>query len=170
MQTPGRGDAALRRHRVSRPGASYFLTLCTDQRTPGLTAPAIARALRDECQAIERDAHWRQRAAVIMPDHLHVLVCLTGRLEISRCVARLKTKTKLVLNAARLVWQTNFYEHRLRAGDPVEAVVRYIFLNPDHAALVPPGETYPHFWLGESESAWFTPTTDIGRPFPEWLR
>jgi hypothetical protein len=67
-------------------------------------------------------------------------------------------------------WQGNFYEHRLRPDEPVEMVVRYIFLNPWRAGLAAGGSAYPWFWLGEEEKKWFQPITDDGKPFPEWLR
>ncbi len=57
MHTPGRGDGALRRYRVSLPGTSYFLTLCTENRTAGLTRENVAAAVRAEISAIESDGH-----------------------------------------------------------------------------------------------------------------
>jgi REP element-mobilizing transposase RayT len=170
MHTPGRGEGALRRHRASVPGSSYFLTLCVDRAGTALLDGEIATAIQREINAIESDGHWRIRAAVIMPDHLHLLIHLTGELPLPRCVARLKSKTRPSLTQHGLGWQTNFYEHRLRPDEPVEGVVRYIFLNPYRACLVSAGKSYPWFWLGSHESAWFTPTTSDGKPFPDWLR
>jgi REP element-mobilizing transposase RayT len=170
MHTPGRGDGALRRFRVALPETSYFLTFCTAGRAHGLTAVALATALRGEVSAIEADGHWVLRAGVFMPNHLHLLVRVVGRLPIARCVARFKTKTRSALLAHELGWQPNFYEHRLRPDDRVEDVVGYIFLNPYHGGVVSPGAAYPWFWLGVEEDVWFSPGTDHGRPFPEWLR
>jgi putative transposase len=170
MHTRGHGEGALRRHRVSLPEASYFVTLCTEHRKPSLTQPVIADAIRAELSAIEDDGHWKQRGGVLMPDHLHLFVCLSGQLPIARCVARLKAKTKQALQAAHLSWQGNFYEHRLRPNDSVEEVLRYLFLNPYRGIRVPAAETYPWFWLGADEAAWFLPGSDQGRPFPEWLQ
>ena len=170
MHTPGRGDGALRRYRVSLPETSFFLTLCTEARIEGLTRDNIATAIRTELSAIESDGHWIQRAGVLKPDHLHVLVRLTGELPIARCVARLKSKTRQLLLVHRIFWQPNFYEHRLRPDDSVEDVVRYIFLNPFRPGVAASNSNYRWFWLGAEEAAWFTPGTDNGKPFPEWLR
>lgn len=104
-----------------------------------------------------------------MPDHLHLLAELTGDLPISRCIARLKTKTRPNLLNQGISWQGNFYEHRLRPEEPSRLVIRYLFLNPARAELVHASESYPWFWLGAEENAWFRPTTDAGMPFPEWL-
>lgn len=170
MHTPGRGEGALRRFRVSLPETCYFLTLCTEGRSEGLTRDDVASDIRAEITAIENDGRWVQRAGVIMTDHVHLLVRLTGKLSIARCVARLKTKTRTVLFASDLSWQTNFFEHRLRDGDLVEDVLRYIFLNPYRGGLAKIDVPYRWFWLSKEDETRFKPATDDGLPFPEWLQ
>jgi len=135
-----------------------------------LHTPHIAPALHNEITAIESSGHWQLRGAVVMPDHLHLFVRVIGLLEISRCVARLKSKTKHSLNANDLRWQGNFYEHRLRADDSVESVLRYLHLNPYRENLVLITETWPWFWLGKEEADWFVPLLDDSKPFPEWMQ
>jgi REP element-mobilizing transposase RayT len=170
MHTPGRGEGALRRHRVSISGTSYFLTISIEGADANRLDENIAFPIRREIGSIESDAHWQVRAAAIMPDHTHLLVQLTGLLPLSRCVARLKSKTRPNLSALGVHWQRNFYEHRLRPDDSTEAVLRYIFLNPHRANLGSPDRSYPWFWLGEEERSWFMPLTLENNPFPEWLR
>lgn len=150
--------------------ASYFVTLCTRARQTLLDQPTIADAVIDECRAIETAGHWNCRAGVIMPEHIHLLVRITGHLPISRCIARLKAKTNPRLLARGGSWQGNFYEHRLRPDDSVHDVVRYMFLNPYRRRLLEIGDTYRWFWLGHEDANRFVPTTDKGRPFPEWLK
>lgn len=150
-------------------GASYFLTLCTRDRRLGLNQPAVADAIREQLQAFVTDGSLELRAWVVMPDHLHLFFRVTGRLEVGQIVGRLKAKTRPTLSATALGWQGNFYEHRLRADDKVEDVLRYLFLNPYRAKLLRPTETYPHFGLGAADAAWFLPTLDADRPYPEWL-
>ena len=166
---PDHGYEALRRLRMSRSNTDYFLTICTNERRTGLTNPEVAHGLREEIEAIECAAHWTIRGAVIMPDHLHLLFTLHSGLPLGRAIARLKSKTKPALSTASIRWQGNYYEHRLREGDPLEAVILYISLNPYRAGVIAPSENYPWFWLGRQETAWFKPQSDDGRPFPEWL-
>ncbi len=170
MQKQGRGDAALRRYRVSIPHTSYFLTLCTNQRAQGLHQPPVANALQSESRAMERDSHWQIRAGVIMPDHIHLFIRLATSLSLSRCVARFKSKTNAPLKSQGLAWQSNFYEHRLRPDESPETVIRYIHLNPYRSGIAKIDDIYPWFFLGENEKEWFQPETDQGRPYPEWLR
>ena len=130
----------------------------------------MAAAVRAEILNIEGIGYWTILGAVIMPDHLHLLLTLHDRQPLGRVIARLKSKSKPALAPVGLRWQGNYYEHRLHAEDSVEAVLLYIFLNPYRAELVPASGKYPLFWLGAEESTWFEPKLDIGKPFPEWLR
>lgn len=166
---PPRGYASLRRYRTTIPGVSYFLTLCTRGRSAGLNRAEIAGAIREQIDALERDTALVLQAAVIMPDHLHLLGIVTGQLTVGQLVGRIKAKTRASLLDAEMHWQGNFYEHRLRPDDPIEDVLRYLFLNPYGAELLAPNETYPWFWLGQKEAAWFRPTLDHQRPLPAWL-
>ncbi|MBI2516170.1 MAG: transposase [Opitutae bacterium] len=165
-----RGHEALRRHRISLSGATYFLTLCTQERKPRLTCDPVAGAIRTEVADIETSGHWTPRGAVIMPDHFHVLVTLGRTLPLGQVIARFKTKTRAALAGVGARWQDNYYEHRLRPDEPVENVLHYLYLNPYRNRLLPAHEVYPLFWLGAEEANWFTPLLDDGRPFAEWLR
>jgi putative transposase len=145
-ELPGYG--ALRHHRSSIPGATYFITLATHDRKEGLNESHIASAIKEEISALEQDGTITQHAAVIMPDHMHLLMTNLGRLKVGQVVARTKVKTRSSMMASGLRWQGNYYEHRMREVDQLEEVVRYIFLNPYRAELISQNGVYPHFWLG----------------------
>lgn len=170
MHRVGHGDEALRRHRVSIPGATYFATLCTANRGCGLTAALVAACIDNECHSLERDSRWELRCLVIMPDHLHVLVKTRAEANLSKCIARLKTKTRPALQSASLYWQSNFFEHRMRPDEPLEPVVRYMLLNPYRAHQLRENEQYRWFYLCPADAAWFDGTLDNGLPLPEWIR
>jgi len=140
-----------------------------DKTGPHLTSDA-RQAIRTEIDALERSGHWTIRGAVIMPDHLHLLANLGPSLTLSRCIARLKSKTKEALATSGTRWQDNYYEHRLRRHESASNVLQYIFLNPFRAGLLQSKEKYPWFWLGNEERAWFEPRLDDGQPWAEWLR
>lgn len=53
---PRKGHSALRRGRFSAVGATYFLTLCTEDKRPGLTNDSIAAEIHREFAAMEADA------------------------------------------------------------------------------------------------------------------
>jgi putative transposase len=169
MQPP-RGYVALRGHRYSAPQTCYFLTLCTRERRAGLTCDPVPSRITAELHAMEADDAITLRAWVIMPDHVHFFLRLHQRLTLGQVVGRLKAKTRSALLNGGIHWQGNYYEHRLRADDPVEEVIRYLYLNPYRANLVASDQPYPHFGIHADDHAWFRPLLDDDRPFPEWLQ
>jgi putative transposase len=167
---PARGYEAMRGHRVSIPGAAYFVTLCTRGRVAGLDKGFVAKAIRTELTAMDSELAFALRSWTIMPEHLHLFFNVTDRLTLGQIVGRLKAKTRSVLLGAGLAWQGNYYEHRLRPDDAVEDVLRYIYLNPYHAKLIQPSEAHAYFWLSETDAQWFVPSLNDNHPFPEWLK
>ena len=162
---------ALRRGRFSQPGATYFLTLCTENRVTGLTSPPIAERLLSESHAMTADTTWTLRSATIMPDHVHLLVTLGERLPIDKAVNRLKAKTSALLQAhtPALLWQRGFFDHKLRADEPLAAILHYIYLNPYRAQLCAPATIWPWFYCRAEEWTWFKDSLDAEFPYPEWL-
>ena len=175
MRDPTKGHAALRRGRVSIPRADYFLTVCTDEKRPGLTSPAVATAILTELRAMDADGTWQLRCAVVMPDHLHALAVLGERLTLGQSVGRLKSKTQASLravaanSAASLVWERDFYDHHVRPDEDRLALFRYIFLNPDRAGLCPTGDRWPWYYCCDADWSWFKGELNTERPYPEWL-
>jgi putative transposase len=162
------GPNALRRGRTSLPGANYFITACAIPREPVLratVATAILRALREP----ERQSIWRLRCGTIMPDHIHCLIELGSIHSLPRAVGRFKALTKTIMIRAAASWQENFYDHRLRPNESAEPVIRYIFMNPYAAGLIPADEKWPWFYCCHEDWTWFSGLTDSGQPYPEWL-
>jgi putative transposase len=166
---PEKGHAALRRGRVSTPNASYFLTICTSRRAAGLTDPHIGSSILGEMQAMQTVDVWSVRCAVIMPDHVHLLIKLGARLSLVKAVSRLKGKTSTVLRAAGLSWERGFFDHRLRADDGLLDVFLYVFLNPYRGNLCARTESWPWFHCHPEDWKWFRDYLNEERPPPEWL-
>ena len=166
---PTKGHAALRRGRFSSPGATYFLTLCTADKRVGLTTDSVPQAIHREIADMEADGTCTGRCHVIMPDHLHALIVLGERLSLARAVQRLKAKTSAVLHSAGLAWERGFFDHKLRADEPVDPIFRYIYLNPYRANLLPISERWPHYHCAAADWAWFSRQLDRDLPIPDWL-
>ena len=115
-------------------------------RRPGLHSPPVATAIRKSLDTLHVAGDFRLIAATVMPDHIHVLGTLGHRLALKSVIAKFKTLARSTLAAEHLVFQPNFYDHRLRHDDPKEAFARYIFLNPYRARLIPFDATWPHWW------------------------
>jgi len=166
---PHKGYRSLLRGRSSQSGSEYFLTFCTAHRQQGLDAEPIASAILAEIHRMETEGVWRSRCAVVMRDHIHLLVQLADKLTLGKAVARLKGKTSARLKAAGIPWQDGYYEHLMRPKEDRLPVFLYIYLNPYRAGLLPAGKIWPWFVCGEEDRAWFMPMLDQGLPAPDWL-
>lgn len=166
---PLRGHAALRRGRFSQAHADYFLTICTQARHDGLTAPSVARAILDEIHAMSADGAWAVQSAVVMPDHLHLLIALGERLALAKAVQRLKAKTSAALRSAGSSWERGFFDRQLRPDDDRLPIFLYIYLNPYRAGLLQKSAKWPHYYCRSEVWAWFRDMLDADRPYPEWL-
>jgi putative transposase len=163
------GPNALRRGRSSLPGANYFITACVDPHEPVLRA-TFADAILSALHEPETGSIWRMRCGTIMPDHIHCLIELGAIHSLPRALGRFKVLTKAIMIRTAASWQRNFYDHRLRPNESVEPVIRYIFMNPYASGLIQPGERWPWFYCAPEDWTWFNQLTDLGQPYPEWLR
>ena len=168
--TPGRGHEALRRGRWSKPGADYFLTFCTRERRPGLTSPELVAAILAQSQKLAVENTWQTRPAVIMPDHIHLLVTLAVDCELSTAVRLFKGRLAPMLSGEGLRWQHAYFDHRVRSAEDLLPIFLYIFLNLYRAGLVPSPQTWPGYFCSEEDWRWFGELTNASCPHPEWLR
>lgn len=99
--------------------------------------------MRREQQA----GHAQTLAFVVMPDHFHWLLLLSGSRSLSGCVNTVKSFSSRRINQ-RLsrhgpVWQTGFYDRAIRRDDDLLQVARYIIANPLRAGIVASVREYP---------------------------
>lgn len=166
---PGKGYQALRDGRHSQDGSVYFVTFCSAQRLVGLTKDSVGSVILAEIQEMDAEAVWTLRCAVIMPDHLHLLFRLGGKLSLGKAIARLKSKSSATLSAGGLRWQTGYFEHHMRPKEDPLPVFIYIFLNPYKAELLPVNKSWRWFICGKEDQDCFSAYLDKGLPEPAWL-
>ena len=82
---------------------------------------------------------------VVMPNHVHLLVCLLGDTELETQCRSWKTFTAREVNRhlgqKGRFWQEESFDHLVRSPEQFEAIQRYIADNPRKACL-PQGEFY----------------------------
>ena len=137
----------LQRGRNSRLGAYYAVTMALDRRATLFADPALARVAGAEiCNSPAETCAW-----VVMPDHVHWLLCLRSA-SLSRCVQAFKSRSARAMNAARgttgKIWQAGYYDHQLRSDEDLRQQARYIVANPLRRGLVAPIEDFPHWRCG----------------------
>jgi len=112
---------------------------CTlrDPRAAGIVANAIK--FGDQVDYIVE-------AYVIMPNHVHLLITLIGRLALSEIIQRLKSFTSHQINRTLSrsgnFWRPDYYDRYVRNPAHFASVVEYIKMNPVDAGLC----NHPHDW------------------------
>lgn len=151
MIKPSPGSRALRRGRYSSQDLVYSITKCTRERIPILIwngignqeSHPIAKCLRRLCD----ERVWRCLGYVLMPDHIHAVIQLEAG-DLSASVGRFAQLSTSLVNQARghkgPFWQTGFYDHALRADEPLHEHLHYMRNNPVRAGLVAHPEEWPY--------------------------
>jgi len=91
-------------------------------------------------------------AFVVMPDHFHWLLALSGRRSLSRTVKTMKSYSARRINSGRInsvtgrkgqLWQTGFRDRAFGREDDLARIASYIVANPLRAGLVDSMREYP---------------------------
>jgi LPPG:FO 2-phospho-L-lactate transferase len=166
---PEKGHRNLRKGRVSVPGASYFLTICTNDRQTGLATDELLTGVVDVNTQMDEECAWRLRVLTLMPDHLHAVVRLHEDAGLSQCLKTFKGRTAPLLRENGLRWQKGAFEHRIRPAERLGPVFHYIYMNPYRKNLIGGHQTWPYFYCSDEDWAWFQPMLNDNLPYPEWL-
>jgi putative transposase len=112
----------------------YFVTICVADRKPVLANREAFNAFKLASSKLE---HWRVLAAILMPDHLHVIVAPTkGReAKLGNFSAALKRWMREGLKAS-WKWQPGCFDRLLRSGESLHDKWLYVQENPVCAGLV----------------------------------
>jgi len=120
---------------------TYFLTICARDRTTRPLLP-IAPQLLDSIRHLHQLGKWWVRLALVMPDHVHLLMSCPASL--AGAIRAWKHWTTHHLGTE---WQRDFFEHRLRREESLREKADYILQNPVRAGLVSGWQDWPHFWI-----------------------
>jgi REP element-mobilizing transposase RayT len=130
-----------------------FITFCK------LTPPPFTHEARDtimQCCLKGNGTKFRLHAAVVMPDHVHLL--LTPLQDMDGWSIGLPAILKLIKGASARgvnkllrncgpVWQEESFDHVLRSQESLEQKLEYIRQNPVRRGLVKKPEDYPWLWI-----------------------
>ena len=146
---PGKHHHRLRKGRFSEIGQYYLLTTATQDRIPVFDHPEAASIVLSSLQWLERQGRIRLEAAVVMPDHLHVVAELCdGSLGMLMQSLKGYTARKInrLLDRKGNLWQPQYYDHAIRKDEVLEEVILYCLHNPVRAGLVSDFHKYPYWY------------------------
>ena len=136
----------LRKGRWSAKGQVYLITFVTKDRRPIFQEFRLARAL---ICCINTSPHVSTLAFVVMPDHVHWLICLDGDAPLSKAIKSAKAISARRINRLRKssgqTWQPGFHDYAIRREEDIRGVARYIVANPIRSKLVRSVREYPHW-------------------------
>jgi REP element-mobilizing transposase RayT len=121
-----------------------FITVCAFDR--GLNTfchPDIGKSILESISWRNQQQRWFCELAVLMPDHIHVIVQFRDEPKIDRAIHDWKG---WLAKTHGIRWQPDFFDHRLRKGESARAKGDYILENPVRAGLVRRAEDWPYFW------------------------
>jgi REP-associated tyrosine transposase len=120
----------------------YLVTLCVASREPVLANQQTLIALRNTAARLEQ---WKILAAVIMPDHLHLIITPANdrNANVGDCSAALKRWIRQELKAS-WHWQPGCFDRLLRNEDSPQNKWPYLQENPVRAGLVKCAQDWPY--------------------------
>jgi REP element-mobilizing transposase RayT len=150
---------------LQKAGAAVFVTFCTAGR---LVLPATARDLvLEHClreagvaRAPSPAKNWSPRihlyAAVIMPDHVHLLLSPLRDenawpfplVDILQCLKSTTAhRINKLLSISGPIWEEESFDHVLRSDESLMEKCEYIHQNPVKTGLFPKPEDYRWLWV-----------------------
>jgi REP element-mobilizing transposase RayT len=120
----------------------YFVTFCVVGRAKVLDNEEAFHAFKS---AVSRIRGWSVIAAILMPDHIHLLVAPPEAREakLRNVVGALKRWIREALNA-QWKWQSGSFDRLLRRDESAHEKWRYMEENPVCAGLVRQSQDWPY--------------------------
>ena len=132
----------------------YFITInCRERNRNQLTLPDVAEKLFETVRHRQEKFLWWPYLFLLMPDHLHALLSFPpSDKPIKLIVSKWKEWTAKEI---RIVWQDDFFEHRLRHDESRRQKADYILANPVRKGLVARAEDWPYVYFGDGNRPMF---------------
>jgi putative transposase len=132
----------------------YFLTINCRQRFANQLAIADrSERLFETVRHRQTQLLWWPHLLLLMPDHLHALMSFPPS---TRCFQSIVSKWKeWTAKQLGIVWQRDFFEHRLRREESRRNKADYILQNPVRKNLVERAEEWPFVYFAQGERPTF---------------
>jgi REP element-mobilizing transposase RayT len=143
---------------IQKDYSPHFITFATNRRR---TLPDWARAIVLSCCIHGHGKKYNLHAAVVMPDHVHLILTLLidpksnsifPLHKIPRSIKSFSARRINLRLGGRTLWQEESFDHVLRSSESLDAKVAYIVANPVRKGLVSVPEEYPWLWRKAAQS------------------
>jgi putative transposase len=127
---------------------TYFITASCWEKQRLLQSDRMAKLLMDLLFHYQGQKKYQLHEFVVMPDHFHALLTPLPPVTLERAIQFIKGgfsfRSKRELGLQGEVWQTSFYDHRVRDTNEYSRFRHYIHMNPVRRGLVPRPEEFPY--------------------------
>jgi REP element-mobilizing transposase RayT len=126
---------------------TFFITICAQDRGKNTFChPDPGQAVLDSIRFRNERKIWHCALAVLMPDHVHLILHFPDGASMSQAVGDWK---RYLTQNQGIAWQRNFFDHRVRPGENFGQKTEYVLLNPERAGLIQKAEDWPYTWIAE---------------------
>jgi REP element-mobilizing transposase RayT len=108
-------------------GAVFHIRVRCEPGSPPLTDMVIGNALLSSVRLLVERQKWSCFLFLAMPDHIHALLSFSRFLSMGRAIADWK---RFHCTHSGILWQENYFDHRIRSGAEFEEKHSYILRNP----------------------------------------
>lgn len=134
--------------------ATFFVTVNCKQRGPNqLTNPSCANGIARALDFYHKAGRWNVELAMIMPDHLHLLVSFDWDPG-NGMMALLRNWKRYTASHLGIEWQRDYFDHRIRSENDHQSTWFYMRENPVRARLVEHYEQWPFVWRPQYGMGW----------------
>ena len=110
--------------------------------------PSVAKALIEALFWMERQNDYSLGAFVIMTDHYHAVIALTGTKSLSQIMRSIGSHTaregNRIKGSSGQFWQRGYYDRAIRKTEDINDIFEYIHHNPVRRGLVQVAEEWPY--------------------------
>jgi putative transposase len=132
----------------------YFVNVNCEQRSRNqLALPHVSEQLFETIRFRQERHLWWPYLFLLMPDHLHALLSFPPSDKAPESIVR-KWK-EWTAKELGIVWQRDFFEHRLRSDESRREKADYILDNPVRRNLVVRPEDWPYVYFGDGKRPQF---------------
>jgi putative transposase len=135
---------------INPKGEIYFITInCKERFRNQLARPEISGRLFETIRYRQENFMWWPYLFLLMPDHLNALLSFPrSGMRVKTVVTKWKEWTAEELG---IVWQRDFFEHRLRHDESRREKADYILQNPVRKHLVKRPEKWSFVYFADGQ-------------------
>lgn len=127
---------------------TYFIAASTWEKKAILQSDRMATLLVNVLLHYKHEGKYLLHEFVVMPNHFHVLITPTPPTTLERAIQFIKGgfsyRGKKELGYFGEIWQTSFYDHRVRDPTEYARFREYIHMNPVRRGLAIEPEEFPY--------------------------